>query len=141
MKTKAKKVVDYTSSINFFLVVISILLIMACQKEQNEVQVSCEETALPRLHNEWKLVELLWEGERITPNSCIDMDCSYVNLKLEELTYELSGNLIFETENNTFESISFEEAGSFSYEYCHRSNLNANGGNYPGGFTNDGELG
>ena len=74
MKTKAKKVVDYTSSINFFLVVISILLIMACQKEQNEVHVSCEETALPRLHNEWKLVELLWEGERITPNSCLDMD-------------------------------------------------------------------
>ena len=99
MKTKTKKIVEFTIPINIFLVLISILMIVACQKEQNEVQVSCEETELARLHNEWKLVELLWEGERITPNSCLDMDCSYVNLKLEELTYELSGNLIFEAEN------------------------------------------
>ena len=125
------------------LMLLIVMITANCSKieevEEDNNQ-NCELTHLERLHQEWELSVIVWEESLINKEDCIVNRCPYFNLTFNDSTYQLSYFLIRESTNNVIDSIKHEEIGEFEYEYCHRTNLNEQGGHYPGGYTNTGSI-
>ena len=124
---------------------ITLLLAPGCRKEQAEPdEAQCGLTYLERLHKPWQLALAVWqygnEFQDTSPSDCQSDSCSFFNLVFEDSTYSMEYFLVREVDNDTLPPVAGKEEGSFHYESCHQENLNAEGGHYPGGFTNAGLL-
>ena len=117
------------------------ILFTNCKKENEDFIQTCDLTKLDRLNNNWSLSSNQWTSSEIKPyEDCFDMNCIHFNLELQDSIYNLSYLITVESDTLAIDTFSVQESGVFTSEHCHRSNINADGGHYPGGFTNNGII-